>query len=127
LFTVCFQQIVCLTCAKATWDTPGFREYHRRMQLFILLYIEGGSYIQEDEEAWEFVLLCVSVCFIRALDLIFLRRYEKRKRRDDSGLSTYHFVGYSSLYNFYYYPEKTRLRLRFVPFYLQLSLVLSFS
>ncbi|KAF5372875.1 hypothetical protein D9758_001551 [Tetrapyrgos nigripes] len=78
----------------ATWDTPGFREYHRRMQLFILLYIEAGSYIQEDEEAWEFVVL-----------------YEKRKRRDGSGLSTYHFIGYSSLYNFYYYPEKTRLRL----------------
>ena len=31
---------------QTTWDTPAFREYHRRMQLFILLYIEGGSYIQ---------------------------------------------------------------------------------
>ncbi|THV07996.1 histone acetyltransferase type B catalytic subunit [Dendrothele bispora CBS 962.96] len=78
----------------ATWETPGFREYHRRMQLFILLYIEAGSYIQEDEDAWEFVVL-----------------FEKRKRTDGSGLSTYHFVGYSSLYNFYYFPEKTRLRL----------------
>jgi histone acetyltransferase 1 len=42
---------------QTTWDTPGFREYHRRMQLFILLYIEGGSYIVEDEDAWEFVVL----------------------------------------------------------------------
>ena len=39
--------------------TPGFRDYHRRMQLFILLYIEAGSYIQEDDERWEFVVLYV--------------------------------------------------------------------
>lgn len=44
-------------CVKATWSTPGFREYHRLMQLFILLYIEGGSYINEDEDTWEFVVL----------------------------------------------------------------------
>ena len=30
------------------------------MQLFILLYIEGGSYIKEEEEEWEFVVLYVS-------------------------------------------------------------------
>jgi hypothetical protein len=30
---------------QTTWDTPGFKEYHRRMQLFILLFIEGGSYV----------------------------------------------------------------------------------
>lgn len=78
----------------AKWDTPGFKEYHRRMQLFILLYIEAGSYIQEGEESWEFVVL-----------------FEKRKRRTASPVETYHFVGYSSLYPFYCYPEKVRLRL----------------
>ncbi|KXN82637.1 Histone acetyltransferase type B catalytic subunit [Leucoagaricus sp. SymC.cos] len=78
---------------KTTWDTPGFREYHRRMQLFILLYIEAGSYIVEDEDSWEFVVL-----------------YERRKR-PGSDVSTHHFVGYSSLYGFYHFPEKTRLRL----------------
>ncbi|KAJ8522636.1 hypothetical protein ONZ45_g777 [Pleurotus djamor] len=79
----------------ATWDTPGFKEYHRRMQLFILLYIEGGSYINEDEDSWEFVVL-----------------YEKRKRRSDPhNVATYHFVGYSSLYPFFHFPESIRLRL----------------
>lgn len=29
------------------------------MQTFILLYVEGGSYISEDEEEWEFVVLFV--------------------------------------------------------------------
>ncbi|KAG9018924.1 histone acetyltransferase 1 [Tulasnella sp. 427] len=78
----------------ANWETPGFREYHRRMQLFVLLYIEGGSYIQEDEDKWEFVVL-----------------YEKRRRRDEARTPVYHFVGYSSLYSFYCWPDKVRLRL----------------
>lgn len=42
---------------QSTWETPGFKEYHRRLQLFVLLYIEGGSYISEDEDSWEFVVL----------------------------------------------------------------------
>ncbi|KAJ7273046.1 histone acetyltransferase type B catalytic subunit [Mycena rebaudengoi] len=78
----------------ATWDSPGFRELHRRMQLFILLYIEAGSYINEEEDTWEFVVL-----------------YEKRKRRNAPHVTTYHFAGYSSLYPFYCFPEKVRLRL----------------
>ncbi|KAJ6620254.1 acyl-CoA N-acyltransferase [Mycena sp. CBHHK59/15] len=78
----------------ATWSSPGFKELHRRMQLFILLYIEAGSYINEEEETWEFVVL-----------------YEKRKRRAAPNVATYHFVGYSSLYPFYCFPERVRMRL----------------
>lgn len=29
------------------------REYHSRMQLFVLLFIEGSSYIEDDDEKWE--------------------------------------------------------------------------
>lgn len=43
---------------------------------------------------------------------LFLSRYEKRKRRDGSHTVAYHFVGYSSLYPFYHFPEKVRMRLR---------------
>ncbi|KAF8515885.1 acyl-CoA N-acyltransferase [Gautieria morchelliformis] len=78
----------------ATMATPGFRDYHRRMQLFILLYIEAGSYIQEDDDRWEFVVL-----------------YERRRRKDANGTDIYHFVGYSSLYPFWCWPDKIRLRL----------------
>lgn len=49
---------------------------------------------QEDEDAWEFYVL-----------------YEKRKRAE-SGESTYHFVGYTSVYPFWCYPDAVRLRLR---------------
>ncbi len=41
-------------------------------------------------------------------------RYEKRKRRTTPVTETYHFVGYSSLYPFYCFPDKVRLRLRSV-------------
>jgi histone acetyltransferase 1 len=41
-------------------------------------------------------------------------RYEKRKRRTTPVTETYHFLGYSSLYPFYCFPDKVRLRLRCV-------------
>jgi len=34
------------------------------MQLFILLYIEAGSYLQEDEDQWEFIVLCVNLIWL---------------------------------------------------------------
>lgn len=42
---------------STNWDTPGFKEYHRRMQIFVLLYIEGAQYIDEEDSRWEFVTL----------------------------------------------------------------------
>ncbi|KAJ7221721.1 histone acetyltransferase type B catalytic subunit [Mycena pura] len=77
-----------------TSSSPEFKELHRRMQLFVLLYIEAGSYINEEEDTWEFFVL-----------------YEKRKRRTAPHVPTYHFVGYSSLYPFYCFPERVRMRL----------------
>lgn len=97
---------------QSTWHTEGFREYHRKMQLFILLYIEGGSYINEEEDTWEFVVLYVIFSTVyRPMYLDVSHSYEKRTRRTDPSIVTYHFMGYSSLYPFYCYPEKVRLRL----------------
>ncbi|KAL7416218.1 acyl-CoA N-acyltransferase [Mrakia frigida] len=105
---------------KTSWKDEGFLDYHRRMQFFILLYIEGGTFLVEDEDCWEFVIL-----------------YEKRrlpssspnKRQAPSSPSSstpssttepspsaekeysYHFVGYTTLYPFYNFPDKVRTRL----------------
>ncbi|CAG8638967.1 7470_t:CDS:2 [Acaulospora morrowiae] len=38
---------------KATFKTPRFKEFHRRLRIFVLFYIEAGSYIDEDEDHWE--------------------------------------------------------------------------
>jgi histone acetyltransferase 1 len=51
------EQDVIYELWAANWKSPGFREYHRRMQILVLFYIEGGSYIEEDDDRWEFVVL----------------------------------------------------------------------
>lgn len=43
---------------QATFDTPRFKEYHKRFQILVLFYIEAGTYIEEDEK-WETILLYV--------------------------------------------------------------------
>lgn len=43
--------------SQAKLDTTGFKDLHRRMQVFMLFYIEIGSYIEEDDPRWEFVTL----------------------------------------------------------------------
>ncbi|OAV86244.1 hypothetical protein PTTG_04068 [Puccinia triticina 1-1 BBBD Race 1] len=91
------EQDVIYELWAANWKTPGFREYHRRMQILVLLYIEGGTYIEEDDDRWEFVVL-----------------FERRKLKssdEDANPYSYHFCGYVSLYSFYHYPSSIRLRL----------------
>lgn len=41
----------------SNWDTKGFKEFHRKAQIFALLYIEGAQYIDEEDGRWEFVTL----------------------------------------------------------------------
>ncbi|EJT46988.1 hypothetical protein A1Q1_04231 [Trichosporon asahii var. asahii CBS 2479] len=78
---------------KANGEGPAADADHavsyEMFKIFILLFIEGGSYIQEDEEAWEF----------------------EKRRRPDTDIETYHFVGYTSLYPFWCFPDQVRLRL----------------
>ncbi|EPQ30483.1 uncharacterized protein PFL1_02009 [Pseudozyma flocculosa PF-1] len=79
---------------RSTWDTEGFREYHRRMQIFALFFIEGASYIQEDETNWEFFCL-----------------YERVRPQAHDEPPSWHFVGYTSLYRFWCWPDAARMRL----------------
>ncbi|KAI8905274.1 histone acetyltransferase type B catalytic subunit [Powellomyces hirtus] len=72
---------------SASFATPGFLEFHRRLQVFLLWYIEGASYLEENDERWEMVLL-----------------YERRGPR-------YAFIGYVTYYPFFYYtPEECNRR-----------------
>ncbi|TIA91902.1 hypothetical protein E3P81_01822 [Wallemia ichthyophaga] len=77
---------------RAKWDTPGWKAFNKRMQFFLLLFIEAANYLEEDDDNWEFFTL-----------------FEKRSR--DNGENTYHFIGYSSLYSFYHFPTGRRQRL----------------
>lgn len=35
-----------------TITTPGFKEYHERLQTFLWWYIDAASYIDTDDEKW---------------------------------------------------------------------------
>ncbi|CEI87586.1 hypothetical protein G6F70_005007 [Rhizopus microsporus] len=76
---------------KCSFANQKFREYHARMQLFVLLFIEGGSYIEDDDEKWEI--------------------YTIFKKEGAHSLASYHFVGYCTAYPFYFWPENTRMRI----------------
>ncbi|RKP01636.1 hypothetical protein CXG81DRAFT_5168, partial [Caulochytrium protostelioides] len=42
---------------ECAYDTPGWVEYSRRLQLFLLWYIEGATFVDEDDAQWRFLLL----------------------------------------------------------------------
>ncbi|KAI9499197.1 acyl-CoA N-acyltransferase [Zychaea mexicana] len=76
---------------RASFADERFKQYHRRMQFFVLLFIEGSSYIEEDDEKWEIYIMF--------------------KRQNVGGSTIYHFMGYCTTYPFFYWPECTRLRI----------------
>ncbi|KAJ1558709.1 histone acetyltransferase 1, partial [Cladochytrium tenue] len=89
---------------KATFATPGFREYHARMQVLLLFFIEAASFIDDTDEGWEVYTV-----------------YERRGGDDDAGLTAaggvvdggprYAFAGYCTVYPFYFHPFKRRMRI----------------
>ncbi|KAI8832733.1 acyl-CoA N-acyltransferase [Chytridium lagenaria] len=78
---------------KCKFSTPGFKEYHRRLQTFLLWFIEGSSFIDETDTNWECTLV-----------------FEQRDVVGE-GRQTYHIVGYATAYRFFHFPEKERMRI----------------
>jgi len=70
----------------------GFKEYHERMQPWILFYIDAASYIDFDDSNWRFFVV-----------------YERFKSPDD-GAARYAFAGYTTVYQYYAYPANIRPR-----------------
>nr|XP_061827604.1 histone acetyltransferase type B catalytic subunit-like [Nerophis lumbriciformis] len=75
---------------KADLSCPGFREYHERLQTFLMWFIETASFIDVDDDRWDFFLV-----------------FEKYKK---DGETLYATIGYMTVYNYYVYPDKTRPR-----------------
>ncbi|ORX72605.1 histone acetyltransferase type B catalytic subunit [Linderina pennispora] len=68
-----------------------FREYHRRLQTFLLFYIEGAQFIDETDERWQVFTV-----------------YE---RLDLNGITSYSLVGYCTMYEFFHWPDSKRPRI----------------
>ncbi|KAK7939563.1 hypothetical protein WMY93_002889 [Mugilogobius chulae] len=75
---------------KADMTCPGFHEYHERLQSFLMWFIETASFIDADDDHWDFFLV--------------FEKYNK------DGETLYATVGYMTVYNYYVYPDKTRPR-----------------
>lgn len=76
---------------KTDITCPGFKEYHERLQTFLIWFIETASYIDIDDDKWQFFL-------------VFERYLE-------DGSPRFATVGYLTVYNFYAYPDKMRPRI----------------
>jgi len=72
-------------------NTPGLNEYHQRLQTFILWFIDAASFIDADDEKWNFFFL-----------------FERRKVNSNY---EYSIVGYMTVYQYFAYPNKIRPRI----------------
>jgi histone acetyltransferase 1 len=75
-------------------DSPtpvGFLDYHKRLQPFLLFYVDAASYIDVDDDKWNYYVI-----------------YEKYPV---DGSFRFAFVGYMTVYNYFAYPECIRPRI----------------
>ena len=42
---------------KTDIETLGFREYHQRLQTFMLFYVDAASFIDDEDEKWAYYLM----------------------------------------------------------------------
>jgi len=73
-------------------NAPGFKDYHKRLQPWIMFYIDAASYIDDDDDNWRFFLL-----------------FERYVASD--GQTHYAVAGYTTVYQYYAYPEHMRPRI----------------
>jgi len=81
----CFEMYTC------DIEEPGFREYHERLQTFLLWYVDAASFIDVDDDRWRYYLV-----------------FEKYQI---DGEDRYAICAYATVYLYYAYPNKTRPRI----------------
>ncbi|XP_045454646.1 histone acetyltransferase type B catalytic subunit [Melitaea cinxia] len=72
-------------------STRGFLQFHRRLQTFLLWYIDAASFIDTDDDQWTFFLV-----------------FEKYNTSEGRRYAT---AGYSTVYRYYAYPQNKRPRI----------------
>ncbi len=66
---------------KSTLKTPGFAKYYRRLQCFLLFFIDGAAYLNDEE-----------------INNPFWEYYVTYKRKENG---RYVFAGFYTVYNFH--------------------------
>lgn len=87
---------------KGTLDDPAIKQLHNRIQIMVPLFIEGGSYIGKDSESDS---NDQEIADADRWTVFFL--YRKDKVPDDASKTSYVFVGYCTVYRFYWFQNPT--------------------
>lgn len=77
---------------SADMSYKGFREYHARLQTFVLWYIDAANFIDVDDDQWHYFSMF-------------------EKYTGESGKTCYATVGFATVYQYYAYPRNTRPRI----------------
>ncbi|XP_026761468.1 histone acetyltransferase type B catalytic subunit [Galleria mellonella] len=73
-------------------STPGFLAFHERLQTFLLWYVDAASFIDVDDDQWNFFIV-----------------FEKYATSE--GEWRYATAGYATVYRYYAYPHHARPRI----------------
>ncbi|KAJ8670297.1 hypothetical protein QAD02_001556 [Eretmocerus hayati] len=85
-------QIRTFEVYKANMECKGFREYHQRLQTFVLWYIDAANFIDIDDDQWD-----------------YFNMFERYQADDNS--VRYATVGFATIYQYYAYPHHKRPRI----------------
>ncbi|XP_012276079.1 histone acetyltransferase type B catalytic subunit [Orussus abietinus] len=77
---------------KGNMNCKGFREYHQRLQTFLLWYIDAANFIDIDDDQWH-----------------YFNMFEKYT--SNTGSTRYATIGFATVYQYYAYPRHTRPRI----------------
>lgn len=95
-----------------------FKEYYHRLQHFVVWYIDGASYVDFDDDRWNYFIMYVShnfsiiICIFwnnKIHSKYFEYRYEKYLNENQE--YSYGVVGFCTVYEFYAYPNHIRPRI----------------
>ncbi|KAJ2570515.1 histone acetyltransferase 1 [Coemansia sp. RSA 1807] len=76
---------------SSSFNDTESAKYHERIQAFVLFFIEGAQFIDTSDERWHV--------------------YTVFERLDMNGQTSYSLVGFSTVYNFYCWPDRKRARI----------------
>ncbi|CAL1685470.1 unnamed protein product [Lasius platythorax] len=77
---------------KADMSYKGFKEYHQRIQTFLLWYIDAALFIDLDDDQWQYFNIF-------------------EKYTTSIGTSRYATIGFATVYRYYAYPQHIRPRI----------------
>ena len=81
--TILFQDDKTFEIYHATFANPKFQDYHRRLQTFIIWYIDAASYIDDEDHSWnlytlfEKVTACGETRLVLEYDTNFRNSHER--------------------------------------------------